>query len=1583
MSPNTEFSFDHFPTPYQSLDANGKILHVNKDWLDILGYTEQEVIGKPFSAFLSPDSASSFKGKFARFKENGWVRGVEFMMVRMDGREIIIQFDGYVEKDDKNKFKRTHCIFRDITEKRKLESALRDNEQFSADIFNAIQDGISVLDKDLTVVRVNALIEEMYADYMPIVGKKCYQAYQGRKSICPWCPSKQSLEDGNQHTVMVPYPNEEDPKGWIELTSYPLLDADGKITGVIEHVKDITGRVQAEQRIAHLNLALQSVSNVNKLIIREKNRDVLIRKACNTLTETRGFNTAWIMVLNKRGKYVDSAESGIGKGFTLLLKELKQGKFPACVKQALADPGPVEINDPSSTCTNCPVGEKYSKKGRMTIRLEYAEKIYGILSVSFGINITVDEEELSLFEELANDIAFALYSIETEQERDEAEAELLLKNLVFDVSISANSIADTQGILTYVNEAFLDIWGYSNKEEVIGKPISDFLSSNDEANKIISALNETGTWERGYTALKKDKTTFDAYGFGTVIKDKSGNIIGYQSAVQDITEQKQADQKLRVSEEYQKTVFETTPLATIIIEEDTILSMVNMEFEKLSGYSKEELEGKKSWSEFVAPKDLKRMKDYHKQRRIDPETTINQYEFQFIDREGNVRNISLSVDMVPGTKKSVASLLDITEKVQSQQQIELLLNISRQASAETSLDNLLFFIANQIVDVIPPAETSSIFLYNKERKVLEIQAWTGFPDSEVEGLEFPIYGTQIGRIFRSKKPALINNVSESFDFEPLDGPIIRKIKSQIAIPLIYKKSIIGIIYADNLTRTDVFSQKDLDLLESIGNQLAGVIENARLLDQVRESEEQYHSIVDDSPGLINRFLPDGTITFVNQGYSAFFGKNSEELIGTNIKLLIREEDRESVMSTIASLTKKSPIKISENKKIRRDGEIRWIRWTDRALFDEKGKVISYQSFGEDITESKQAQRAIQQERDKAQKYLDIAEVMIVAIDKDGEITLVNQKGASILGYQIEELIGKNWFNTCVPEMDRKQAKKIFDEFITGGMALGDHFEQTVITKSGEKRIIDWHSTPLWEQDDVEKHRIGSLNSGEDITKRVKAEKELGENEEKLRNIIDNSTNMFYSHTPDHQLTFISPQSKQLLGYKPDEMLIKWTDLTTDNPINQKGILATQKAIDTGETQPPYELELVNKNGKIIIVETREAPVVRDGKTVAIVGSLTDITERVRTGKLLNALNQAAVAMGTSQTQEEIFNVVSEELKQLNISCMLFPLDETRSRLITKFISHESAIIKPLEKLVGLKYKKYSFPIDTVDVYRRVIKKKETLLEDTSEHTVRQMFPKLSKKIITLLVKISQGKKAISTPLIVENEAIGMLLLQSGSLTLEDVPTAIAFADQLSSAWNKIGLLQNLRKTVEGTIHTIAATVEARDPYTAGHQKRVADLTVAISKEMGLPKDQIESIRMASLIHDLGKINIPAEILSKPGKLNELEFNLIKTHPQNGFDLLKEIEFPWPIAEMVLQHHEKMDGSGYPQGLKGDDILLEARILAVADIIEAMSSHRPYRPALGIEKALAQIKEERGTLLDPNVVDVCLKIFKEGYQLLED
>jgi putative two-component system response regulator len=189
-------------------------------------------------------------------------------------------------------------------------------------------------------------------------------------------------------------------------------------------------------------------------------------------------------------------------------------------------------------------------------------------------------------------------------------------------------------------------------------------------------------------------------------------------------------------------------------------------------------------------------------------------------------------------------------------------------------------------------------------------------------------------------------------------------------------------------------------------------------------------------------------------------------------------------------------------------------------------------------------------------------------------------------------------------------------------------------------------------------------------------------------------------------------------------------------------------------------------------------------------------------------------------------------------------------------------------------------------------------------------------------------------------------------------------------------LQQQQQVMEGLILTLSSTVEVRDPYTSGHQKRVAELACTIAKHMDLSEDHINAIQMAGVIHDLGKIAIPSEILSKPGRLSEIEFSLIKTHSQVGFDILKDINFHLPIAQIIHQHHERMDGSGYPQGLKGDKILLEARIMTVADVVEAMASHRPYRPALGIDTALEEISKNKGTIYDTDAANACLKVFRE-------
>lgn len=228
----------------------------------------------------------------------------------------------------------------------------------------------------------------------------------------------------------------------------------------------------------------------------------------------------------------------------------------------------------------------------------------------------------------------------------------------------------------------------------------------------------------------------------------------------------------------------------------------------------------------------------------------------------------------------------------------------------------------------------------------------------------------------------------------------------------------------------------------------------------------------------------------------------------------------------------------------------------------------------------------------------------------------------------------------------------------------------------------------------------------------------------------------------------------------------------------------------------------------------------------------------------------------------------------------------------------------------------------------------------------------------------------------------------------EIPVELSISSlKLNDHWHAVGILrdiserkeaererlvgqQKLEKTLMQIIEAVAATVEMRDAYTAGHQRRVAQLAVAIAKELQLSEAQVEGIHLAGVVHDVGKVRVPAEILNKPGKLTELEFRLIKEHSRNGYEILKSIDFPWPIAKIVLQHHERLDGSGYPQALRSDQILIEAKIVAVADVVESMKSHRPYRPGLGLDVALEEIARNRDTLFDPTAVDACIRLFRE-------
>jgi PAS domain S-box-containing protein len=439
-------------------------------------------------------------------------------------------------------------------------------------------------------------------------------------------------------------------------------------------------------------------------------------------------------------------------------------------------------------------------------------------------------------------------------------------------------------------------------------------------------------------------------------------------------------------------------------------------------------------------------------------------------------------------------------------------------------------------------------------------------------------------------------------------------------------------------------------------------------------------------------------------------------------------------------------------------------------------------------------------------------------------------------------------------------------------------------------------------------------------------KALIESEEKYRTVFENTGTAMIIIEEDKTISMTNTQLEKISGYSKKEMenKMKWTDFIFPEDLKMmENYSKRRKAGDKVPTE--YEFYLLDKksNKKDIFLKTRMIP----GSKKSVV-SLMDITER----KL---------------AEENLKNTKSELQMLLDSVPAIIYYKDTEGRIIRVNKALADSLKVPIKDIIG-KTTEELFPKEQA----------EKMMKDDREVIVSGK----PKKNIIQPYTTHDGIRWLTTDKIPYKDKEGKI---TGVIGLaKDITIQRKSEQKLQQSY------QRLKKTMDASIETMSKILEAKDPYTAGHQQRVSQLATAIAKELNLSQDKIEGIKIASLIHDIGKIGLPTEILSKPTKLTNIEFSLIKGHSQIGYDILKSIEFSWPI------HHEKINGSGYPGGLKGDEILLEAKIICVADVVEAMSSHRPYRPALGIDKALEEISQNRGTLYDPEVVDTCLKLFRE-------
>ena len=690
---------------------------------------------------------------------------------------------------------------------------------------------------------------------------------------------------------------------------------------------------------------------------------------------------------------------------------------------------------------------------------------------------------------------------------------------------------------------------------------------------------------------------------------------------------------------------------------------------------------------------------------------------------------------------------------------------------------------------------------------------------------------------------------------------------------------------------------------------------------LKQSNNLMRFIIEHDSTAVAVFDRELKYIFVSQQYLDAYGIKERDVIGKKHYQIfpdLPEKWKEAHRKALAG----EPSGVDEDSYLNKDGTIDWVRWQCRPWCGADGSIGGIVLYTELISKRKQSEEALKKSEERYRLLLqnanDAVFVHELYPEGPGLFLEVNEQVCRMLGYTREELLKMTVGDIDVPEMKEK-IPAVIQKLLESGQAI---FETEHLNKDG-KRIPAEISASLFYLN----NRATVLSVIRDLTERKQNERILRESEAQFRRLIENAPEALFVQT-DGLFAFVNPATIRLFGAKSEEDLIGKPVTGRVQPSHQAVVAQRIEFLNKKRQRTPLiELPLVKLDGSPIDVAISSEPLNYKDKN----GSLSfarDITER--------------------KTMERERLRYTERLEALlqNIPVMIcYPDEQGGYQWVNKaweitygWTSEEARRMNIKEQIPDTAERQH-----VIDFIREEV--------NTGKWQDFRNRRKDGKDIVTTWTNISLSDGSII--------GIGM-----------DITDRKRMESELQSS------LEKLRKAVMGIIGVTVNVVEKRDPYTAGHERRVAEISRAIAREMNLPSDEIEGIYLAASIHDIGKIAIPAEILSKPGRLSEIEHMLIRTHSQAGYDILRDIDFPWSLADMVVQHHERYDGKGYPKGLMGGDILLGARIMAVADTVEAMATHRPYRPALGIDMALEEIGKNRNIFYDGEVVDACLRLFKE-------
>ncbi|MGA2158201.1 MAG: HD domain-containing phosphohydrolase [Dehalococcoidia bacterium] len=638
-----------------------------------------------------------------------------------------------------------------------------------------------------------------------------------------------------------------------------------------------------------------------------------------------------------------------------------------------------------------------------------------------------------------------------------------------------------------------------------------------------------------------------------------------------------------------------------------------------------------------------------------------------------------------------------------------------------------------------------------------------------------------------------------------------------------------------------------------------------------------------------------------------------------------------------ALKEKRIIRDVELGVIKPDGIVSWINITAAPVpLEGYGVVITYS----DIGPRKKAEMELTEANAFLNSMIEQSPTPMWISDDKGTLIRVNKACCRLLNIMEKDVLGRyNIFKDNLVESQgfMPLVENVFREGKVARFELKYDTSQ-LINLAFENHASLFLDVTIFPIIDRQGKVTNAVIQHIDITGRKTAEEALFKSEDRYRTLVDNAAEGVFV-IQNGKVVFANPKAFAMVNYRLDEREPQYfVDFV--HPDDRPMVIDRHlRRLSGEEFQETYTIRLIDRHGSTRWIRVSSAGIIWENSPATLTLA-TDITE--------HRLDEEKI-----QESEERYHTLFDNMLNGVAYCQMIFEDEHPQDFIYILVN------EAFGKLTGLK---------------DVVGKRVTEVIPGIRESNPELFEIYGR--VSLTGKPEKFETFLST--------LGIWLSISVYSTAKGY--FVALFDNISESKQSQEKLEKsyvaLKKTLNDAIDTLSKIVEMRDPYTSGHQNKVAALSTAIASEMKLSNDQIERLRMAATIHDIGKIYVPSDILSKPGKLDKLEFEIIKTHPRGGYDIIKGMDFPCAVAQTVLQHHERLDGSGYPSGLSGKDISIEARILAVADVVEAMGSHRPYRPAMGSEQALAEISAGKGKLYDPEVVDVCLKLFKDGRFKLE-